>query len=162
MNSSLMKYEALSALQLQQVLQIDLRPEQKTMVGDIHGGLHALSARPVADIQGYVLLVEEVPRGFFLLKRRSLLPPWARGRTATLHALMIDRRYQGFGLGRTCLQKLPECVSNLWPEIEHLMLAVHPDNHPAIALYQALGWTFREDPATPAEGFERQMILKLR
>ncbi|WP_296261027.1 MULTISPECIES: GNAT family N-acetyltransferase [unclassified Pseudomonas] len=162
MKITLIKYQALSALQGQQVLQIGLPDTQKKMVGDIHGGLHVLSARPSSDIQGCVLLVDEVPRGFFVLKRRSLLPPWAQGRTATLHALMIDQHYQGLGLGKACLHRLPQWVSELWPEIEQLKLAVHPANQTALGLYQALGWTLIDHPATPAEGSELQMLLRLR
>lgn len=161
MESTLMKYEALSASQRSQVQQIELLDEQKTTFGDIHGALHGLTARPFPDIQGYVLLVEDVPRGFFLLKRRTLLPAWAQGRTATLHALIIDHRYQGLGLGHTCLRLLPTVVPDLWPEIEQLMLTVHPTNHAALALYQAAGWAFSDDTVIAAAGFERRMVRRL-
>jgi len=162
MKNLLMKYEALSAVQHQQVQQIELLDEQKACMGGIHGGLHALTARPRADIQGYVLLVADVPRGFFLLKRRSLLPPWAREQTATLHGLMIDRRHQGLGLGKACVQALPELIADLWPEIEHLMLAVDPGNAAALKLYHASGWTFSDDMPPLATNVERQMIRALR
>jgi GNAT superfamily N-acetyltransferase len=161
MESTLMKYEALSAAQCQQVLLIELADKQKAGFGDVHGALHLLTARPLSDVQGYVLLVDEVPRGFFVLKRRSLLPSWAQGLTATLHGMMIDQRHQGAGFGRTCLQRLPQLVSELWPEIEQLKLAVHPANLPAISLYQATGWVFSDD-TTPANGCERQMVRSLR
>lgn len=157
-----MKYQALSALQHQQLQQIELQPAQKTFVGDIHGALHGLTARPLSDLQAYVLLVEEIPRGFFLLKRGSLLPPWAQGQAATLHALMIDRRYQRLGLGESCVRRLPELVAELWPDIKQLMLAVRPTNHAAVALYQALGWSYSDDEARSPGHDERRMVFALR
>nr|GEZ30648.1 hypothetical protein [Tanacetum cinerariifolium] len=93
--------------------------------------------------QGFVLLIDELPRGFFLLKRRTLLPDWALQQsdvTTTLHALMIDRRFQGQGLGKRCLQALPELTQALWPDTEQLMLAVDAGNHAARELYRAQGW----------------------
>jgi ribosomal protein S18 acetylase RimI-like enzyme len=161
MESSLMPYESLSPQQHLQVLNIALTDEQNAHFGDLHGVLHALTARPPSDIQGFVLLVEAVPRGLFLLKRRRLLPPWAHGNTATLHALMIDHRYQGLGLGKHCLQKLPGLVRSLWPDTEQLMLAVETGNARAFSLYQTLGWRLCDDAHQPAAGFERRMVLKL-
>lgn len=160
MKNRVTTYEALSVEQRQQVLQIELADEQKRSVGDIHGVLHALTARPSSDIQGFALLVDDVPRGFFLLKRRSLLPQWARGRTATLHGLMIDRRYQGLGLGAACMGELPALALCLWPDVERLMLAVAPDNRRALALYRAWGWVFSDEPADAAGG-ERLMSRHL-
>ncbi|WP_133750571.1 N-acetyltransferase [Pseudomonas sp. LP_7_YM] len=165
MKSSLMKYQALSALQREQVEQIELQPWQKVVAGDIHGALHSLTARPLADIQGYVLLIDDVPRGFFLLKRRVLLPLWAQeapGTTATLHALIIDQRYQRRGLGEACLRQLPEQVLQLWPDIEQLMLAVHPTNQVARALYLSLGWREDGNATRTADGYETRMTRRLR
>ena len=162
MNSTLMKYQALSALQHQQLLQIELLDEQRTTFGDIHGALHPLTAHPASDIQGFVLLVDDVPRGFFLLKRRSLLPLWAKDQTATLHGLLIDRRFQGARLGSTCVQNLPELALELWPEIERLMLAVHPANEAALRLYQGAGWVFNSEEPKLAEDSERLMTRNLR
>jgi len=160
MNIILIRHEQLSARQREQVLSIELLPEQISLVGDAYGALHALSARPASDIQGFVLVVDEVPRGFFLLKRRSLLPRWAAGQTATLHALMIDRRFQRLGLGRRCVELLPGLVRELWPEVTQLMLAVAPENQAAHALYRTLGWLDDGDADRSATGFERRMVLK--
>lgn len=161
MKSILKKYETLSALQRQQVLEIELLGEQKTLVGDAYGAVHGLTARPASDIQGYALLVDDVARGFFLLKRRSLLPRWANGQTVTLHGLMIDRRYQGRGLGKNCLEQLPDLVRELWPETRQLMLAVDLGNTTAHALYRSLGWQDYGDADRALVGFERRMLLKL-
>lgn len=165
MKSSLMTYEALSAKQRAQVEHIELQPWQKVVAGDIHGALHSLTARPLADIQGYVLLIDDAPRGFFLLKRRTLLPHWAQeaqGTTTTLHALIIDHRYQRRGLGEECLRQLPELVLQLWPDIQQLMLAVHPTNHIARTLYLSLGWQEDGTATRTADGYETRMTRRLR
>jgi GNAT superfamily N-acetyltransferase len=162
MKNRVIPYETLSAEQHRQLVQIELTPEQRSQSGDIHGALHALTARCSADLQGYTLLVDDVPRGFFLLKRRSMLPPWAEGKTATLHGLMIDRDVQGQGLGRVCMAALPDLVANLWPEVERLMLAVHPDNVAAQVLYQTSGWVFSGDASVTVDGTERPMVLHVR
>lgn len=160
MESTLMKYEALSDVQRERVLEIEVPAEQKILVGDVYGALHTLAAQPAADIQGYVLLIAEIPRGFFLIKRRSLLPRWAEGSTATLHALMIDHRFQGAGLGRKCMGMLPNLVRSLWPETAQIMLAVDPRNQAAYRLYKTLGWQDCGDADLTAAGFERRMVLR--
>ena len=160
----LTRYESLSPTQQRQLLEIALLPEQIRHVGDIHGGLHTLTARPVADRQGFVLLIDDTPRGFFVLKRRSLLPDWARGRasvTTTLHALMIDKRFQGLGLGKRCLRALPALAQELWPDTEQLMLAVEVGNHPARQLYLALGWQELPESDPNHASVERLMLLTL-
>ena len=161
MKSVLITLESLTPLQRKQLEAIELLDSQRSLVGDVFGALHTLTALPVSDIQGYALLVDEVPQGIFVLKRRTLLPTWAEGRTATLHALMIDRRFQGAGLGRYCLQQLPELATGLWPELEQLMLAVDPCNHVAQAMYKALGWQDAGNAHRTSTGFERRMVLSL-
>ncbi|TDV48191.1 FR47-like protein [Pseudomonas graminis] len=158
------RHESLSPTQQHQLLEIELLPEQIRHVGDIHGGLHTLTARPAADRQGFALLKDDIPRGFFVLKRRSLLPDWARDHaivTTTLHALMIDRRFQGLGLGKQCLRALPELTQALWPDTEQLMLAVETGNHSARQLYLALGWQELPERNGDQPGFERLMLLTL-
>jgi ribosomal protein S18 acetylase RimI-like enzyme len=164
MHVALTRYESLSPGQQHQLLDLELSPGQIRHVGDIHGGLHALTARPACDIQAFVLLVEDLPRGFFLLKRRTLLPDWALQQshvTTTLHALMIDRRFQGQGLGKRCLQALPELTRELWPDTQQLMLAVDAGNHAARELYRAQGWQELPEREAVNAGAECVMRLKL-
>lgn len=164
MHFALTPYESLSPTQQRQLLKIELLPEQIRHVGDIHGGLHTLTARPVVDRQGFVLLIDDIPRGFFVLKRRSLLPDWARDSpriTTTLHALMIDKGFQGLGLGKRCLRALPGLARALWPDTEQLMLAVEAGNHPARQLYLTLGWQDLPESDAAYASFERLMLLTL-
>lgn len=164
MHFALTPYESLSPTQQRQLLEIALLPEQVRHVGDIHGGLHTLTARPVVDRQGFVLLIDDIPQGFFVLKRRSLLPDWARDRpriTTTLHALMIDKGFQGLGLGKRCLRALPGLARALWPDTEQLMLAVEAGNHPARQLYLTLGWQDLPESNPEHASVERLMLLRL-
>lgn len=140
LNISLIPYQQLSALQRSQLCALELTAGQRMFVGDIHGALHMLTATPATDILGIALLIDDVARGFFVLKRAALLPEWAPAKSASLHGLMIDRRYQGMGLGRQCLTALPALVDRLWPGINQLMLAVDRENRPALALYLSAGW----------------------
>lgn len=164
MHFTLTRHESLSPIQQRQLLEIELLPEQIRHVGDIHGGLHTLTARPIADRQGFVLLVDDIPRGFFVLKRRSLLPEWAREHakvTTTLHALMVEKRFQGLGLGKQCLRALPALARDLWPDTAQLMLAVEAGNQPARQLYLALGWQALPERDPDHVSVERLMLLAL-
>jgi GNAT superfamily N-acetyltransferase len=103
-------YPDLSPLQLQQLLEIEIRPEQKMYSGDVDTALYTLLGCPDDDIQGFALLVSEVPRAFLLLKHGRFVPHWAHPQAATLHALQVHWRLQGRGLGRACLEALPDAA----------------------------------------------------
>lgn len=63
-----------------------------------------------------MLLCEELPVAFLLLKREPLLAHWAEAGSATLHAFQVDSRVQGLGLGKACLRELPEPFSSSGPK----------------------------------------------
>ncbi|WP_338001282.1 GNAT family N-acetyltransferase [Pseudomonas brassicae] len=110
-------------------------------------------------MQGLALLADAVPQAFMLLKCGAYLPPWARADAATLHALMVDWRQQGRGLGRCCLEQLPERVREAWPQIGCLQLSVDADNQAALGLYRAAGWVDTGQGYKGRTGYERQMTL---
>ena len=41
-------------------------------------------------------------------------PAWASGDVCTLHGLQVDKNYQGQGLGRACMQALPDAARGLY------------------------------------------------
>lgn len=154
-------HETLRAVQREELELLELPQAQKMFAGDIFGALNTLVSASVDQVRGFALLVDDTPRGFFLLKRGPLLPPWADADAVTLHALMIDVEWQGRGLGKHCLRSLPELVRTLWPDARQLMLSVDPENQPAMKLYLALGWV---DGGTAYRGrveYERRMIQAL-
>lgn len=156
-----MNYHQLSHAQRQQLECLQVLPEQLPYSGDIYCALNTLLVRPSPNLEGFVLLIDDQPSGFFLLKRGDFLPHWAEPNAATLHALQIDHRLQGQGLGTLCLQALPDVVRHTWPEIAQLMLSVDADNQPAIKLYRGQGWVDSGEAYRGRVGFERRMSLGL-
>ncbi|AHL32650.1 GNAT family acetyltransferase [Pseudomonas brassicacearum] len=159
MTAQLIPYEALNALQRQQVEAIEVHPEQVKFVGDIYGALHALLPRPSPGVKGFALLADDVPVAFLLLKRPPVLPAWADEHSATLHALQVDYRAQGKGYGKACLLALPEVARAAWPQIKGLELSVDAQNESAIGLYTRLGWVDCGEAYKGRIGYERRMGL---
>ena len=128
MSAQLVPYDSLSPLQRQQVEAIEIHPEQIRFSGDIHGALHTLLSKPGPGVKGFALLADDVPVAFLLLKRPPVLPDWADEHSATLHALQVDRRAQGKGYGKACLQALPAVARERGRELEgvHGRWARHP------------------------------------
>ncbi|MBP1144087.1 ribosomal protein S18 acetylase RimI-like enzyme [Pseudomonas sp. PvP027] len=162
MQTRLVDYHDLTASQRQQLGYLEVTQEQIQFSGDIYTALNTLLVRPSPNICGFALLGDETPVGFFLLKRDDCLPHWAQeDLTATLHALQIDHREQGKGLGKACLQALPAALRLKWPDITQLMLSVDADNLAAIGLYTGQGWVDTGEAYRGRIGFERRLTLTL-
>ncbi len=154
-------YPELSPVQLQQLMEIEIRPEQKQYSGNVDMALYTLLGCTDGEIRGFALLVDEVPKGFLLLKHGRFVPEWADSKAATLHALQVDRRMQGRGLGRACLEGLPDAARGAWPGVQQLELSVDADNAAGIGLYKALGWQDRGQAYRGRIGYERRYVLAL-
>lgn len=161
MTVQLIHYDALTPAQRAGLPGIEVLAAQRAFCGDIEGALHTLLNRPGDDVRGLALLVGGVPQGFLLLKRGAHLPPWARHDAATLHALQVDWRAQGQGLGHWCLAALPARVREVWPQVRCLQLSVDTDNQAALRLYRAAGWVDSGEGYRGRVGYERQMTLML-
>lgn len=159
--TQVVNYPTLTAAQREQLDQLEILPEQLPFSGDIYCALNTLLVRPTADIEGFVLLLDDQPVGFFMLKRGAFLPQWAAEGSATLHALQIDRRVQGQGLGKAFLQGLPEAVEKIWPDIKQLMLSVDAENLPALNLYISQGWIDTGEAYKGRIGYERRLVLTI-
>ena len=140
MHTRLCGYEDLTPEQRALLRGLEVQPQQIAFCGDIESALHSLPAQPHPGIKGFVLLSNEQPVAFMLLKRQPLLAHWAEADSATLHALQVDRRVQGQGLGKVCMHELSQTINRLWPEIRQLMLSVSPLNTSALAFYLSQGW----------------------
>ncbi len=158
-SAQLVPYDRLNALQREQVEAIEIHAEQIKFSGDIHGALHTLLSKPGPGVKGFALLADELPVAFLLLKRPPVLPDWANEHSATLHALQVDRRAQGKGYGKACLQALPDAARLAWPEIKGLELSVDADNDAAIALYAKHGYVDSGEAYKGRIGYERRMGL---
>ncbi|WP_249672207.1 GNAT family N-acetyltransferase [Pseudomonas abieticivorans] len=154
-------HSTLTGAQREQLLTLDVLPEQKAFCGDIHGALYTLLDRPNPNIRGFALLHDAVPVAFLLLKRPPFLPPWADEDAATLHALQVDARLQGRGYGRACLQALPAVARQAWPQVNQLMLSVDQGNSAAHGLYLSEGWVDTGTAYRGRVGYERRLALTL-
>ena len=161
MSTELTPYPRLTAWQRTQLLDIQVRPEQRPFSGDIQGALHTLLSQSSPDIQGLALLVENLPLAFLLLKHGPLVPPWAAPDAVTLHALQVDHRQQGHGLGQACLAGLPAMARQLWPQAGCLQLSVDADNQTARRLYLKMGWVDTGEGYRGRVGYERRLTLPL-
>ena len=157
MNTRLYAYEDLTPGQREQLQALEVHAEQIAFSGNIESALHSLPARPHPGIKAFVLLADERPVAFLLLKRQPFLAHWAEADSATLHALQVDKRLQGQGLGKACLHELPRAVAQLWPEVRQLMLSVSPFNTSALAFYLSQGW----GECGEAYRGERRLVLSL-
>jgi ribosomal protein S18 acetylase RimI-like enzyme len=162
MQTRLAPYETLNVVQKQQLDGLTVHPEQLAYSGDIYCALNSLLVNPTPDsIKGFALLAGDVPVAFLLLKRPPCLPHWAHEDSATLHALQVDRRQQGHGFGKACLQALPEAALQAWPQIKALELSVDADNVAAMRLYLAAGWVDSGEAYKGRIGYERRLSLPL-
>ena len=162
MNTRVVSYQTLNKTQRQQLDALEILPEQLPFSGDIYCALNTLLVRPSPNIQGVALLVDDKPVGFLLLKRGEFLPHWAVEGSATLHALQIDHRVQGKGLGKVFLQGLPHVARATWPDIGQLMLSVDADNLAALNLYVGQGWVDTGEAYKGRIGYERRLVLGIR
>ncbi|AZF17515.1 Acetyltransferase, GNAT family [Pseudomonas sp. R3-18-08] len=158
METRLVPYQALNAVQKQLLDGLEVNPEQLAFSGDIYCALNSLLVNPNPDaIKGFALLADERPVAFLLLKRPPCLPHWADEHSATLHALQVDRHQQGRGFGKACLHALPEVALQAWPQIKALELSVDADNEAAMGLYLAAGWVDSGEAYRGRIGYERRL-----
>jgi ribosomal protein S18 acetylase RimI-like enzyme len=157
----LIDYRDLSQTQRDQLIDIEVSAEQRRYAGDISSALYILLSIDSDDMRGVALLLDSVPRGFLLLQRGAFLPPWAAADAAAINALQVDRRVQGRGLGRFCMQAIPDLVRDLWPGVRRLQLSVEPNNDAALALYRATGWVDSGNGYRARQGYECQLTLML-
>lgn len=159
MQTRLVAYEALNPVQQQQLSALQVHPEQRPYCGDIDCALNTLLVNPSPGVKGFALLADDAPVAFLLLKRPPCLPHWADEHSATLHALQVDRRVQGQGLGKACLQALPTAARQAWPQIQALELSVDSTNTAAMALYVQQGWVDSGEAYRGRIGYERRLKL---
>lgn len=161
MQTRLVAYEALNAVQRQQTSAIEVHPEQLPFCGDMYCALNTLLVNPSPGVKGFALLADEIPVAFLLLKRPPCLPHWADQHSATLHALQVDRHRQGRGFGKACLQALPAAAMQAWPGIKAIELSVDSANVAAMGLYLGLGWIDGGEAYKARVGYERRLSWML-
>ncbi|MBB6021167.1 RimJ/RimL family protein N-acetyltransferase [Paenibacillus sp. JGP012] len=88
-----------------------------------------------------VILVQEVPAGFFVLHKGSeYVEPAERDRKILVRALSISVEHQGKGYALEAMKQLPAWVREYHPEVEEIILAVNEENKAARQLYLKSGF----------------------
>ncbi|WP_202076607.1 GNAT family N-acetyltransferase [Caldalkalibacillus salinus] len=88
-----------------------------------------------------VIFSHSVMVGFFVLHGWYGVKDYHDNKQAMLiRAYSIDTRYQGKGIAKTSLQLLPKFVSENFPEINELILAVNENNEIAQQVYKRTGF----------------------
>ncbi|PRA25039.1 GNAT family N-acetyltransferase [Pseudomonas poae] len=157
MQTRLVAYEALNAVQQQHLSALEVHPEQLPFCGDMYCALNTLLINPSPGVKGFALLADDLPVAFLLLKRPPCLPRWADEHSATLHAFQVDRGQQGRGFGKACLQALPAAALQAWPQIKGIELSVDTDNVAAMGLYLGAGWVDCGEAYKGRIGHERRL-----
>lgn len=157
----LIDYRDLTPVQREQLEDIQLHPEQQQYAGDVASALYLLLSSPSDQRRALVLVVEGVPQALLLLQRGAFLPAWAQADAAVMTALQVDKRVQGRGVGRSCMQALPGRVRAMWPDVARLQLSVDPGNHAALGLYRTTGWVDSGHGYRARSGYEQCLTLLL-
>jgi cysteine synthase A len=114
--------------------------DQERFSGKIGPAFQSLHAAPSNTAHPFAIVVAEEVVGFFLLRERGALPPWAPSDVVTLHNFRIASRFQRRGYGREGIRLAACWISQNRPHVERLMLAVNSRNAEAGALYCRCGF----------------------
>ncbi|MGE7604525.1 GNAT family N-acetyltransferase [Peribacillus sp. NPDC097675] len=88
-----------------------------------------------------VVLVDEVPVGFFVLHIGKAITPFTDNeRAILLRGFLIDHNHQGKKYGMKALKMLPGFATDLFPRKDCIVLAVNVKNVVAKALYLKSGF----------------------
>ena len=69
---------------------------------------------------------------------------WEKRKSVWLDRFMIDQRYQGKGYAKRFLRLLIQFLQNKF-ECKTIYLSLHPDNKPAMGLYESFGFRLNGD-----------------
>lgn len=113
---------------------LSVAPEQQAFIGSFDSALTEAETNPQARLR--LGVVDSQPIGYLLL-----VPGTIDGyRIVNIARLMIDRRWQNLGFGRRLLEKALCWIETFDPDVHLIRIAALPDNEPALALYQSVGF----------------------
>lgn len=132
---------------LDAVLRLDIKKEQ--------AGFVASNAKSIAQSKyhpGFVPLAiydDEIPVGFVMYGLDDA------DNTMWIIRMMIDKNYQGKGMGKEALKKTLQCITSR-NNCTEIFLSFEPENHIARKLYESFGF---EDTGRVEEG---EIVYKLK
>ncbi|ALL23504.1 TPA: GNAT family N-acetyltransferase [Bacillus cereus] len=85
---------------------------------------------------------------------------WEKRKSVWLDRFMIDQRYQGKGYAKRFLRLLIQFLQNKF-ECKTIYLSLHPDNKPAMGLYESFGFRLNGDidDEGPVVGVVMELLL---
>ncbi|ENQ3112306.1 GNAT family N-acetyltransferase [Bacillus sp. GKis3/1] len=85
---------------------------------------------------------------------------WEKRKSVWLDRFMIDQRYQGKGYAKRFLRLLIQFLQNKF-ECKTIYLSLHPDNKPAMGLYESFGFRLNGDidDEGPVVGVIMELLL---
>lgn len=129
----------LSSAQIEKVRRLKVSAKQAEFGGSFEHSLDTCLRGSCETLRGYCFLQQGAFVGMVILKRPASSPHWVPADAVSLHALKIDWRLQGFGLGRKALELAARMAISSWPDARQLVLAVDADNTAAVTLYRRFG-----------------------
>lgn len=143
------------------VAALEISQRQADYAGTVAKAIDDVDAACPRHLRGFAVVAAGAVVGFLILKRPPAAPDWAGADTVTLHALMIDRRFQGAGLGRAALAAAIDTARRIWPDARRLALSVDAGNTAALSLYRAVGMRDSGPVHRGRIGLEHRLALNL-
>ena len=142
-----------------QVEKIGLTAEQELFAGSVEDVFRDLASSAHPDLDhAFMLENEGEPVGFFVLRERDQMPPWAPKDAMTLQSVRVDFSHQNKGMGRSIVEFAIRWIAQNRPQICFLMLAVNARNLDAQRAYRAFG--FEDTGIAHAGPFGRQLLMR--
>lgn len=108
------------------------------------------------------IFFERLPAGFFVLDfGNDKLDLSDNPNSVLLRSLSINPKFQGKGVGKNAMLKIPELLKNYFPQTTEIVLAVNEKNTVAAVLYEKCGYIFSSKTRIGTSGLQRIMIKYL-
>ncbi|WP_299475135.1 GNAT family N-acetyltransferase [uncultured Roseibium sp.] len=137
----ILDFAELNPAQVSFARSLEVSPAQVDFGGTFESSLDLIASEQSETLRGYCFLKDEEVVGLVVLKRPPSSPDWVEPGAVSLHALKIDRRWQGQGLGKEAFEQTVHAAATRWPDAKSLVLAVDAGNTAALAVYLSFGMT---------------------
>ncbi|MBZ9810909.1 MULTISPECIES: GNAT family N-acetyltransferase [unclassified Mesorhizobium] len=119
-----------------------LDPEQEQFAGSVDVVFDQLQNSHHPELEHpFAIVASSKTVGFFILREKQALPPWAPADAVTLHSFRICRALQGKGYGRAGVDLAISWLRRQRPYVRQLMLAVNGRNAAAKSVYLKAGFS---------------------
>ena len=137
-----LRHEPVSKKNFSCLEQVEITPEQSRLLGG--GSVYKILASAYVRLHERNWDVRLVFHNDQVIGHYCLVYPDDRS-LCSLSGLVVDARWQSQGFGRQILKDILENCRREFPGLNYLGLTVHPDNKPAIALYESSGFEMQEN-----------------